>query len=220
MLKTQLSYKGEHAGRSVSIVNEKHTTRTCHRCGARTGPAGLYRCNVRQWVCPACETGHDRDVNAARNILAVGSRCGPQSAETSLKSSPPPPRRASRTRKAGKVAAKSRHEHRSTAKLIDAKSGADRQSVTIGKDADGVMFDAQRRLLYVSCMDGTLSIFPLGPDGKAGSVSTVKTAFGARTEGLDAKTGRIYLPRTDYKTDAEGDRKRIPGTFEVLVVAP
>ncbi len=106
MLKTQLSYKGEHAGRSVFIVNEKNTTRTCHRCGARTGPAGLYSCAVRRWVCWACKTEHDRDVNAARNILAVGSRCGSQSAETSPKPSAPPPRRALRTRKAGTVAAK------------------------------------------------------------------------------------------------------------------
>jgi putative transposase len=105
MLRTQLTYKGEHAGRSVVIVNEKNTTRTCHRCRARTGPAGLYRCDVRRWDCPACKTGHDRDVNAARNILAVGTRCGPPSAETSPKSTLPPPRRALRTRKAGTVAA-------------------------------------------------------------------------------------------------------------------
>ena len=110
--------------------------------------------------------------------------------------------------------------HNGTAKVIDAQTGADRQSVAIGKDADGAIFDAQRRLVYVSCMDGTLAIFPLGRDGKAGAVSTIRTAHGARTEGLDAKTGRIYLPRTEYKTDAEGKRTRVPGTFEVLVLAP
>ena len=110
--------------------------------------------------------------------------------------------------------------HNRTAKIIDAKSGADKQSVAIGEGADGAIFDAKRRLAYVSCMDGTLSIFPVGTDGKAGAVSQIETAVGARTQALDEKTGRIYLPRADYKPDASGKRARVPGTFEVLVVAP
>lgn len=110
--------------------------------------------------------------------------------------------------------------HNGTAKLIDAKSGSDKGSVAIGEGADGAMFDAQRRLAYVSCMDGTLSVFPLGNDGKAGAVTTVKTAVGARTQALDPKTGRVYLPRADYKAAADGKRTRVPGTFEVLVVSP
>ncbi|MDD2536352.1 MAG: zinc ribbon domain-containing protein, partial [Macromonas bipunctata] len=28
--------------------------------------------NVRQWTCPECGANHDRDVNAARNVLAAG----------------------------------------------------------------------------------------------------------------------------------------------------
>ncbi len=40
MLKAQLQYKGEYAGRSVRIVSERYTTQTCSSCGARTGPAG------------------------------------------------------------------------------------------------------------------------------------------------------------------------------------
>jgi IS605 OrfB family transposase len=41
MLKTQLQYKGQQAGRSVKIVSERNTTRTCSCCGALTGPKGL-----------------------------------------------------------------------------------------------------------------------------------------------------------------------------------
>jgi putative transposase len=76
MLKQMLLYKGEHAGRSVKVVNENNTTRACSSCGALTGPGGLRKLVVRQWVCASCGESHDRDVNAARNILIVGSRCG------------------------------------------------------------------------------------------------------------------------------------------------
>ena len=69
MLKTQLQYKGQQAGRSVEIVSERNTTRACSGCGALTGPAGLDMLVVRQWSCSECGDTHDRDVNAARNIL-------------------------------------------------------------------------------------------------------------------------------------------------------
>jgi IS605 OrfB family transposase len=102
MLKTQLQYKGQQAGRSVQVVSESYSTRACSSCGALTGPAGLDRVVVRQWVCGACGEAHDRDVNAARNILA-GSRCGPPSAGTSPRSHPIAPSSASRARKARAV---------------------------------------------------------------------------------------------------------------------
>jgi putative transposase len=75
-LKQMLLFKGEHAGRSVKIVNERNTTRRCSNCGALTGPSGLRHLAVRQWVCVNCGASHDRDVNSARNMLIVGSRCG------------------------------------------------------------------------------------------------------------------------------------------------
>jgi putative transposase len=45
------------------------TSQVCSACGAKDGPKPL---NVRQWACADCGTVHDRDVNAARNILAAG----------------------------------------------------------------------------------------------------------------------------------------------------
>jgi putative transposase len=83
ILKTQLQYKGQQAGRSVQVLGESYSTRTCSSCRSLTGPTGLDRLVVRQWVCDACGDAHDRDVNAARNLLAR-SRCGPPSAATSL----------------------------------------------------------------------------------------------------------------------------------------
>lgn len=75
MLKTQLLYKGEHAGRSVEVVDEKFTTRVCGNCGSLSGPRGVGQLVVRRWECTDCGTVHDRDVNAARNILTAGLRC-------------------------------------------------------------------------------------------------------------------------------------------------
>jgi putative transposase len=72
MLKTQLQYKGQQAGRSVIIVSERDSTRTCSSCKALTGPMGLDMLVVRTWVCSACGVTHDRDVNSARNHLSAG----------------------------------------------------------------------------------------------------------------------------------------------------
>jgi putative transposase len=82
MLKTQLTYKGQRAGRSVEVVDEAYTTRACSNCGQLTGPKGLRQLVVRQWSCE-CGVTHDRDVNAARNIAR--SRLAPPSAGTNRK---------------------------------------------------------------------------------------------------------------------------------------
>ena len=73
MLRNYLDYKSKYAARSFSVVCEKNTTRACSTCGCLSGPRGLRQLVVRQWCCHECGVTHDRDVNAARNILA-GSR--------------------------------------------------------------------------------------------------------------------------------------------------
>lgn len=82
MLRDQLRYKCQQAGLNFQIVNERNTTRACSGCGALTGPAGLDMLSVRAWECAACGEVHDRDVNAARNILALGARRSPPLAGT------------------------------------------------------------------------------------------------------------------------------------------
>ena len=71
MLKQQLSYKCAYAGRVFAIVDESYSTQTCSGCNERTGPRGLEGLRIREWAC-ACGATHDRDINAARNILALG----------------------------------------------------------------------------------------------------------------------------------------------------
>lgn len=74
MMKTILEYKCAHAGIVFDVVNEAYTTQTCSCCGviSYSSPKGRAGLGIREWTCSACKTAHDRDINAARNILAVG----------------------------------------------------------------------------------------------------------------------------------------------------
>ena len=47
------------------------TTKECHYCGFKNQNITL---DDREWTCPKCDTWHDRDVNAAKNILAIGTK--------------------------------------------------------------------------------------------------------------------------------------------------
>lgn len=73
MLKSMLEYKCDNAGIVFRAVNEAYTTQACSHCGAlpRSSPKGRAGLGIREWTCE-CGVTHDRDINAARNILAVG----------------------------------------------------------------------------------------------------------------------------------------------------
>ncbi len=74
MLKTQLDYKSKGM-RSVFVeVNEAYTTQTCSCCGciSHNSPRGRAGLEIREWSCAECGTTHDRDINAAKNILRLG----------------------------------------------------------------------------------------------------------------------------------------------------
>ena len=74
MFKTMLAYKCHQAGIVFEEVNESYTTQTCSSCGVipSSSPKGLIGLNKRTWTCSSCFAEHDRDTNAAKNILAVG----------------------------------------------------------------------------------------------------------------------------------------------------
>ncbi|MFA5724237.1 MAG: RNA-guided endonuclease TnpB family protein [Candidatus Pacearchaeota archaeon] len=68
-----IKYKSAvHADRKIILINSNYTTMICSSCGAKTGPTGFSGLAVRQWECQACEAYHDRDINAAKNVLKVG----------------------------------------------------------------------------------------------------------------------------------------------------
>ncbi|MGB3917868.1 MAG: transposase, partial [Thiothrix litoralis] len=74
MLKTQLKYKAIARSVVFAEVNEAYSTQTCSCCGnlSANSPKGRAGLGIREWMCADCGTLHDRDVNAARNILAAG----------------------------------------------------------------------------------------------------------------------------------------------------
>lgn len=66
----QLEYKAHWYGRElVGIDKWFPSSKRCSDCGYTAPKMPL---NVRQWTCPKCGATHDRDVNAARNVLAAG----------------------------------------------------------------------------------------------------------------------------------------------------
>lgn len=66
----QLEYKCQWYGRTLMKIDRWFpSSKRCGHCGHIVEKMPL---NVREWECPECGTHHDRDINAARNILAAG----------------------------------------------------------------------------------------------------------------------------------------------------
>ena len=69
-----LAYKAAKAGRHLIVAGRWYpSSKTCSACGHLLASLSL---GTRHWACPACGTRHDRDINAAQNILAAGLAVG------------------------------------------------------------------------------------------------------------------------------------------------
>ena len=79
MLRNMLRYKASRHGAKFAVVDEKFTTQRCSSCEEipPSSPKGRGALGIRTWECSACGAIHDRDVNAARNILALGRSVPP-----------------------------------------------------------------------------------------------------------------------------------------------
>ena len=67
--RTMLEYKCQWYGKRLIVVKPNYTSQICSNCGFHSGKKPL---EIREWTCPKCGVHHDRDINAAINILNKG----------------------------------------------------------------------------------------------------------------------------------------------------
>jgi len=76
-IRRQVEYKAAWRGGMVLFAGQfAPTSRTCSGCGSYQSEFSL---KIRQWTCPACRAVHDRDENAAKNIVAFATGAAPRS---------------------------------------------------------------------------------------------------------------------------------------------
>lgn len=70
MIRSMLNYKCRWYNRQLVIIDRWNpSSKTCNCCGYIMKNWNL---GIREWTCPNCNTRHDRDINAAKNILDEG----------------------------------------------------------------------------------------------------------------------------------------------------
>jgi YVTN family beta-propeller protein len=110
--------------------------------------------------------------------------------------------------------------------VVNADSGAVVASLPIGQGSDFDAFDPAQQLAFSSNRDGTLSVIAERSPDKFEVLPAVTTKYGARTMGLDPKTGRIYLVASDVTVNNAvpvTDRTHFqvtPGTAALLFLDP
>jgi YVTN family beta-propeller protein len=104
--------------------------------------------------------------------------------------------------------------------VVSTPAGRRVASLPIGKGADGAAYDPVRHVVLIPAgRDGNLTVIRLG--AKPALTAQIPTAVSARTIAIDPSSGRVYLPSAKLAPAVGNDRpKPVPGTFQVLVVAP
>jgi len=109
--------------------------------------------------------------------------------------------------------------------VVNAGDGRVLTTMPIGDHVDAAALDRERRLIFQSCGDGTISVFHQDSPDAYTAVETVKTQQGAKTMALDPTTHRLYLSTAEYgPRPAESSGKAgsrapvLPDSFTVLVV--
>lgn len=109
--------------------------------------------------------------------------------------------------------------------VMDTTNGKIVTTLPIGMATDAAAFDAERKLVFTSNGEGTISVIQEQSPDKYAVIDTVKTEPGARTMTLDTKSHKLFLitaDRTEVPAVAGGraERRQVPGTYRVLVVGP
>jgi YVTN family beta-propeller protein len=110
------------------------------------------------------------------------------------------------------------------AKVLEADTGKEVVSLTIGRGADAVIYDATRKLAFIPCGgSGVLEVISMADPAHITVVQHVQTMPGSRTGTVDPGTGRLYLmsSKPDPNPQPGAPRgARLAGSYEVLVVGP
>jgi YVTN family beta-propeller protein len=111
--------------------------------------------------------------------------------------------------------------------VVDADSGRLVTTLPIGQGSDGVKFDPRTMNAFSSNGEGTMTVVHEDAPDRFTVRGTLVTQRGARTLGLDERTGRVYTVSAEYgpvpAPTAERPRPRppmVPGSFTLLVVEP
>ena len=109
------------------------------------------------------------------------------------------------------------------AKFLHREGGHEAASLAVGKGADAVMFDSQRRRAFVpGADDGTLTVIAVESTTDIAVIQTLATQPGTRLGAVDLGSGRLYLPTAKFSKPVPPSPypSVVPGSFQVLVVAP
>lgn len=110
--------------------------------------------------------------------------------------------------------------------VTDADTGKRVAEVAIGEDPDAAGYDPERKVVFSSNSDSTLTVIQEETPDKYSVAQTVKTEREARTLAVDTATHKIYLscakvaPGERETPDPDTLPKFVPGTFHLIVVSP
>jgi YVTN family beta-propeller protein len=109
--------------------------------------------------------------------------------------------------------------------VTDADTGRQIAQIPVGYEPDAAIYDAEKKLVFASNCDGTLTVIRQDSPDKYTVVQTVKTEREARTMALDPVSHKIYLPYEEVKAgqkvpDPGTLPEFTPGTFRLMIVAP
>jgi len=109
--------------------------------------------------------------------------------------------------------------------IVDAETGKIVSTVPIGDNADGAAFDPERKCVYTSNGEGTMTVVKEENKDSFKVLENFKTQKGAKTIAVNLKTHHIYLSTADLKGADDDDNpkakpKIVPNTFVVLDLEP
>jgi len=109
--------------------------------------------------------------------------------------------------------------------IVNLSNGKIIKTLPIGEGCDGVVFDPEKKLIFSSNGEGTITVVKEENANTFSVLETIKTEKGARTIALNKTTHQLYLPTADFGIKPEPTKENlqpraslIPNSFMVLVV--